>query len=45
MCTSCAAGYPYAWLDEAKCFAARLGCPSGTFEYTKERCRACVENC
>ena len=45
MCTSCAAGYPYAWIDEAKCFAERLGCPSGTFEYTKERCRACVENC
>lgn len=27
MCNSCAQGYPYLWIDEARCFAANLGCP------------------
>ena len=45
MCNSCAMGYPYLWLDEAKCFAENLGCPQGAYEYTRNRCSACMDNC
>ncbi len=45
MCNSCAQGYPYLWLNEAKCFPEDQGCPTGTYEYTRNRCRACRENC
>lgn len=38
-------GYPFLWLDTARCFAEELGCPQGTFEETRHRCEACVENC
>lgn len=45
VCTSCAPGFPYAWIEAGKCFSQELGCPAGTYEYTLFRCRACTEGC